>query len=379
MLMGIALIAGLFGAVTAADAAKLRIGAHRSLWGSLEVIADRMGYWKKEGLDYKVGYYKQGKLMRNAIIQGNLDTGTTGFSPYAAAISKGAKVQAIGVTANICAAVNIIVPVKSKAKTLADVKGMVIANKKGTSTDFAFQSYIIPAYGLKSSDFPLLSVRATERIAALISGTAAAAIAGEPQTTIAEQKGIIRRLENFCKYDKTRMTHIGNPATIKAHPEMYVKYFRGWIKAHLLLKNDSLKYAKVYVKALNEVGDKAKLSYMKHVVKKLQSDFFITKETKEYLNDMAKKQKKLGWIKRPAEFRNNKLVEDSILRKVAAEMKYSNKNQPERKDRSASALQFFHFEIFKIRVELKSDYVEPLIVQFAVNLVSPGKFFPHLA
>ena len=66
-----------------------------------------------------------------------------------------------------------------------------------------------------------------------------------------------------------------------------MKYFRGWLKAHRLLKNDSLKYAKVYTQALNEVGDKAKLSYMKSVVKKLKTDVFISMATKEYLNDMA--------------------------------------------------------------------------------------------
>ena len=32
-----------------AESAPLRIGAHRSMWGSFEVIADRMGYWKKKG------------------------------------------------------------------------------------------------------------------------------------------------------------------------------------------------------------------------------------------------------------------------------------------------------------------------------------------
>ena len=58
-----------------AEAAQLRIGAHRALMGSYEVVADRMGYWKEEGLDYTFQYFKQGKLMRNAIIQGNLDTG----------------------------------------------------------------------------------------------------------------------------------------------------------------------------------------------------------------------------------------------------------------------------------------------------------------
>ena len=324
LLLAAIMLVGFSGVISTADAAKLRIGAHRSLWGSYEVIADRKGYWKAEGLDYKVGYYKQGKLMRNAIIQGNLDTGTTGFSPFTTAVSKGAKVQAIGVTANICHATMIVVPTKSKAKSLKDVKGMVFANKKGTSTDFSFQQYVIPAYGLKSKDFPLLSVRATERIAALVSGNAGAAIVGEPQAEIAIQKGLVRKLEDLCAYDKTRMMHIGNPGTIKKHPDLIVKYFRGWLKAHKLLKDDPLEYAKVYTKALNEVGDKATLKIIAPVVKKLKTEVFLTSEVKNYLNDMAGKQVKLGWIKRHPDFSKSKLVDDSILRKVAKEMNFAN-------------------------------------------------------
>ena len=80
--------------------------------------------------------------MRNAIIQNNLDTGATGFSPFTTAISKGARVMAIGVTANICEAINIIVPVNSKAKSLKDLKGLVFANKKGTSTDFSTKALL---------------------------------------------------------------------------------------------------------------------------------------------------------------------------------------------------------------------------------------------
>ena len=313
-----------FSGVTVADAAKLRIGAHRSLWGSFEIIADKMGYWKAEGLDYEVGHYKQGKLMRNAIIQGNLDTGTTGFSPFTTAISKGAKVQAIGVTANICAATAIVVPVKSKAKTLADVKGMVFANKKGTSTDFSFQQYVVPAHGLKSSDFPLLSVRTTERVAAIVSGNAKAAMLGDPMLEISIQAGQVRSLENLCKYDKTRMMHVGNPATLKKHPELYEKYFRGWLMAHKLLKDNPDEYAKIYHKDLVDIGTKVKLDIIKVIVRRLRSEVFITGEVKTYLNDMARRQKKMGWIKKTADFTKTKFIDDSILRKVAKEMNYTN-------------------------------------------------------
>ena len=32
------------------EAAKLRIGAHRAIMGSFEVVADKAGFWKKEGI-----------------------------------------------------------------------------------------------------------------------------------------------------------------------------------------------------------------------------------------------------------------------------------------------------------------------------------------
>ncbi len=294
-----------------------------TLMGSFEVVADRMGYWKKEGLKYTMSHFKQGKLMRNAIIQNNLDTGTTGFSPFTTAISKGAKVTAIGVTANICGMVAIIVPAKSKAKSLKDLKGSVFANKKGTSTDFAFQFYVVPAHGLKRSDFPLLSVRTTERIAALVSGAAQAAMVGEPQGEIAREKGLIRYLEDLCKYDNTRMMHVGNPQTIKKHPDLYYRYFRGWLKTHQLLKNDPETYAKVYTKALQEVGDKAKYSTTLKVVKKLKTEVFLSDEVKRYLNDMGDKQIQLGWIKSRPDFTKSPHLDDSILRRAAKDIGFN--------------------------------------------------------
>jgi ABC-type nitrate/sulfonate/bicarbonate transport system substrate-binding protein len=303
-----------------AEAEKLRIGAHRALMGSYEVVADRMGYWKEEGLEYTFQYFKQGKLMRNAIIQGNLDTGTTGFSPFTTAVSKGAKVQAIGVTANICANQHIVVPVDSKIKSPAELKGTVFANKKGTSTDFAFQSYVLPKYGLKSSDVDLLSVNATDRIAAIASGSAQAGLVGDPQYEIALQKGLVRGLETLCEYDNTRMMHIGNPQTLKKAPELFEKYFRGWLKAHKLLQENPEKYAEVYTKALQEVGDKAEYKVILPVVKRLRSQVFLSDEVRAYLNDMGDKQVKLGWIKGHPDFTTSDLLDDSILRKVGREM-----------------------------------------------------------
>ncbi|MDA0999639.1 MAG: ABC transporter substrate-binding protein [bacterium] len=313
--------AGLLGLPGGAEAAKLRIGIHRAVMGSFEVVADRKGYWKQVGLDYTVQYFKQGKLMRNAIIQGNLDTGTTGFSPFVTAISKGARVTGIGVTTEICATSGrIMVPVKSDIKTIKDLKGKRFATLEGTSTDIGFRSKLLPLHGLKPSDLKWLNTVTTDRVAAVVSGNADAALIGDPQAEIAIQKGFVREIANICDVDRTRMMHIANPKTLKANPEMIEKYFKGWLMAHKLLKENPEEYARVYHKALIEVGDKADYKIILAVIKRLPSTPFYSDLTRKDLQDIAKMQLKLRYIKSYPAFDKGFSQDDSILRKVGKEM-----------------------------------------------------------
>jgi ABC-type nitrate/sulfonate/bicarbonate transport system substrate-binding protein len=296
---------------------KLRIGIHRAIMGSYDVVADRKGFWKEQGLDYTVQYFKQGKLMTNAVIQGNLDTGTTGFAPFVTAVSKGAKLTGLGVTTEICATSGrIIVPVNSPAKSVKDLKGVTFATLEGTSTDFAFRTQVLPRYGLKQEDLKWLNIVETDRIAAIVSGNAQAALNSDPQAEIAIQKGLVRELENLCEYDRTRMMHIGNPQTIQANPQLYEKYFRGWLKAHRLLKDNPEAFARVYHEALLEVGDKAEYEVILTIVKRLPSAPLFTDVARQDLQDMAKGQVQLGYIKDHPDFTKGAMMDDSILRKV---------------------------------------------------------------
>ncbi len=302
---------------------KLRIGIHRAIMGSFDVIADRKGYWKEEGLEYTVQYFKQGKLMTNAVIQGNLDTGTTGFSPFVTAISKGAKLKGLGVTTEICATSGrIMVPKDSPIKSVADLKGKTFATLDGTSTDIAFRSKILPKHGLKVGDVKYLNVVATERVAAIVARNADAALIGDPQAEIAVQKGLVRELENLCEVDRTRMMHIGNPTTLQAKPELYEKYIRGWLKAHKLLKEDPEEFARVYHEALIEVGDKTEYQVVLAVVKRLPSAPFLTDLALQDLQEIAETQVKLGYIKDHPNFaKGGPMLDDSIVRRVADSMR----------------------------------------------------------
>ena len=143
------------------------------------------------------------------------------------------------------------------------------------------------------------------------------ALSGDPQAEIAVQKGLVREIENLCEYDRTRMMHIGNPTTLKANPELYAKYFQGWLKAHKLLKENPEEFARVYHQALVEVGDKAEYKIILSIVKRLPSAPFYTDLTRKDLQDIAKAQVKLGYIKTHPDFSKGFMQDDSIVRKMS--------------------------------------------------------------
>ncbi|MEK6711854.1 MAG: ABC transporter substrate-binding protein [Nitrospinota bacterium] len=316
------LVAALCAALLAAPAGAaepFRVGAHRSVHGSWEVVAHRLGYFKEAGLDYTMQYFKQGKLIAQALLTNNLDVGTVGVAAFVTTVAQGAKLTAIAVTANICGTEWIVVPADSKAKGVRDLKGATFAVRSGEGTDFAFRSYVLPKHGMAESDLRWLNIATTDRVAAMLAGNAQAAVLDDPQAEIARNKGLVRFLEDFCPYDNIRMMHAGNPMTLKTNPGAYEKYFRAWLRAHELKRTDPEKFARVYTGALAEVGDKGEYPVVLAVVKRLRSEPALTPEVKAYMVDMAEKQKRLGWIKRVPRFDQGEAVDGSIFEKVSSQ------------------------------------------------------------
>ncbi|MBT4432557.1 MAG: ABC transporter substrate-binding protein [Nitrospinaceae bacterium] len=313
--------AGLFAFSPSADAAKLRLGVHRSVNGAADVVAHRLGYFKSFGLEYTTKFFKQGKQMRNAVIQNNLDlAGGVGFSPFSLAVSKGGQVVGVAKAGDICEMARILVKPGSKAKSIKDLKGTYFATSKGTSFDFALKMYGLPKLGMSEKDIKWMSLKGAARIQAVVSGTAAAGVGVDPQAEIIERQGKVRTLENFCKYDTVSAMVVSNPRTLKKSPGLYVKYFKGWLKAHELRKSDPKKFAKVYTAGLQEIGWKAKYPVILAVIQRMRVNPFLTKDVRVYLNDMADKQVKIGWIKKHPDFTTTAKINDSTLRKAAAEL-----------------------------------------------------------
>lgn len=302
------------------EAAKFRIGAHHAIAGSTEVVGHRLGYFKEAGLDYNLKVFKSGKAMRNGVIQGDLDIASTGFAPFVAAISKGAKVTGVAVTASICGLAYIAVKGDSKIKSVKDLKGKSFATSGGGSQHYTVVMHVLPQSGLKSSDLKYVRTKASNRISSILTGVVDSGLVADPQAEIVSRQGKIRKLTSFCKFDNTRMMHISNPQTLKTSPDLYVKYFRGWLKTQNLLKENPRKFTKVYHKYIQEIGSKIDFDVLLAVVKRFKPEPAITNEVRDYLNKMAVNQRKLGWLKRIPDFHKEGL-NDSVLRKASASLK----------------------------------------------------------
>jgi ABC-type nitrate/sulfonate/bicarbonate transport system substrate-binding protein len=301
------------------EAATFRIGAHKFAWGSWDVVADRLGYFKEAGLkDYRMKVFKSGKDMRNAIIQNNIDIGTVGAIPFIISLSKGAKMTAVAATARVCGVMHISVIPKSKAKEFQGLKGVTFALAKGSSTHFAIQNYAIPRSGLKVSDINWLNKKSTDRVLSIVAGNAQAALLGDPTFEVARRKGIVREVENLCKYDPIWSLHTANPASLRRSQNQFVSYLKGWRKAKSLHRSDPGKFAEVYTKYLQEMGSKSDKKLILAIMNRLYAPEELSAKVRGNLNRLAGDLKKAGRIKRIPDLKGEDVLNNSVYEKAKA-------------------------------------------------------------
>ena len=132
-------------ATTDAEAAKFRIGMHRQTYGSFTAVAMGMGYFDEEfgKGNWEVKVFAQGKLVIEALLSRSLDVGHGATRPYVDGVAKKAGLVMVSASSSWCKSMSIWVPIDSPIKTMADLKGKTIAEKKGTSTHFVLDNGIL--------------------------------------------------------------------------------------------------------------------------------------------------------------------------------------------------------------------------------------------
>ena len=314
--LAIALVLSIGGA--AAEAAyKLRIGHHAAAFGSVDVVAAAMGYFDKtlgKG-NYELKQFKQGKLMAQAILARGVDVAQAAARPYVGYLGKGTKgMVAIGIQSYWCKASVLMVKPNSPYKSIQDLKGKKLVAGKATSTYYGFTRFILPAVGLSEKDYQVVNAVTTDRIPALVNGTVDFALTTEPLPSIAEAKGLVRRIKgvDFCKYDDPPFVIVADPRKVKNHPKVIENYLRAFLKGADLFTNNFDKFASVYRNELVKKGKKVSLKTIKAGLKSISMHPQIDSRFYNYVNKMAKVLKKDKKINVIPDFKKTGVIESPM-------------------------------------------------------------------
>src|SRR5438034_1058366 len=198
----------------------LRIAVHTAVIGAADVIAIRQGFYKQEGLDVEWRRFALGKDGRDAMIAGALDINATATTPFIVGLEKGVPYTAIAVNSLFCGTNHVVVLKSSDINSIGQLKGKRVALPKGTVTEHVFLSKIAPAYGLKKGDYEVANIPdSKDRIPSLVAKAVDVAALGDPFVAAAEHEGLIRSIENYCKYDTLPFILTATNKIIKERPE----------------------------------------------------------------------------------------------------------------------------------------------------------------
>ncbi len=267
----------------------VRLAIHTSLMGAPDVIAVRQGYFKQEGLEVDWRRFALGKEGRDAMIAGAIDLNATAPTPFLIGLDKGVPYVAIGVNSLFCGSNHLVVLKQSDINSVAQLKGKRIGLPKGTITEFIFVSKVVPAHGLKPSDVQIANIPdAKDRVPSMVAKAVEMTALGDPFVSIAEHEGLIRVLEDFCKYDVMPFMLTATTKIVRDNPGAVVAYLRGWLRAVKLLKEEPEKAAQVYLDDLKSLGRDLPLAVLDKALRRMRWEPEINGAMDRYLVDMAK-------------------------------------------------------------------------------------------
>lgn len=159
-------------------------------------IAERLGYFKDEGLDVEIIDFQGGSRSLQAVVGGSADVVSGAFEHTLAMQARGQAMQAFVLQGR---ALQCVFAVSRKTmpnfKSLADLKGKRIGVTAPGSSSHAIAIYILSSAGLKSNDVSYIGVGASSAaVAAMRSGQIDAFVNLDPVIAQLEKDNIIQIL-----------------------------------------------------------------------------------------------------------------------------------------------------------------------------------------
>jgi NitT/TauT family transport system substrate-binding protein len=182
----------------------ITVGAASTTSDAPIYIADRLGYFREEGLSVKVSNFRSAADMVPVLGTGQLDAGAGSASAglYNAFI-QGINIKIVADKASSppgYGATKILIRAdhfdSGRFKSTADIKGMRFAMNAPGVSNTATLNTLLKSVGLRYSDVSTVNMPLPEHVAALANKAVDASASVEPAATIAIRKGFARLLKS---------------------------------------------------------------------------------------------------------------------------------------------------------------------------------------
>ena len=268
-------------------AAPLNFGYQTTSWGTIGMLVEARGLFKKAGANVTIYKFDGGKTTRDAMISGRIDVGVLGSTPFVVGAAKG-DIAAIGMSMYAGKTDAVVAGKNRGIKSVADLRGRAVASKVGSATDDVFRHKILPKYGLTADDLRILDIPHQNHIAALVSGSVDAFAGVEPFPSLAEVEGVGVTLVDYSAFDILPVILAANAPLITQKRTALIALLRGWLAGVKLFETHRDEAAKIVYASFNAQG----LNVSNEVIQRMLSKLDVTPTFKPglraYLEDQAK-------------------------------------------------------------------------------------------
>jgi NitT/TauT family transport system substrate-binding protein len=172
----------------------IAVGGKSTLYYLPLTLAERLGYFKEEGLEVEISDFAGGSKALQAMLGGSADVTAGGFDHVIVLQARGQKIQAfVLMVATPAISLGVAAAKAAQYRSPADLKGMKIGVTAPGSSTHMFVNRVLASAGLSSDDVAIVGVGTGPTAVAAVRGGQLDAIANvEPAIALLERSGAIK-------------------------------------------------------------------------------------------------------------------------------------------------------------------------------------------
>lgn len=295
---------------TAGASEPLKFGFPNASWGTIGMIGEAIGAFKRAGVNVETFVFDSGKTTRDAMISRRIDIGIIGSTPFVIGAAKG-QMEGIAVALYGAKTLALVGNLKGGIRSVKDLKGRRIGSQIGSLTDFVLKNKILPKYGMTADDVNIVNVRFQNQVSGLAAGSIDAFAGAEPFVSVAEVENIGHVLLDYSDFDLSPVMLAVNKPLLNADRNGVIAFLRGWLTSVKAFKDNPEESAAIVLKHFNDQGFSINRKVIKHMLSKFDVRPTITSAVESYFDTQSKlllKSKKIAALPNWSKLLNHDLL-----------------------------------------------------------------------